>query len=383
MKSMPVKIGWIIKIRHLILTLFTAAGLFLGGPAAATGYTALDLGADVEAKGINASGQVVGHVYLPRGGFHAFITGPNGAGMRDIHTGEGIYSTAYAINDAGRAVGVLSDLGGFITGPNGIGVTGLGTLGGFGSTAFGINNAGQVVGLSYKTVEDTSLSARRAFITGPNGAGMSDLGTLGGSAGVANSINATGQVAGYSWTADGFNHAFITGPEGMGMTDVGNRLSGVYSEARDINAAGQAVGFSSTNVGNWYAFMIDVKGVGITDLGSLGGNFSVANGINDGGQVVGFSSVPGDKSDHAFITGPNGADMTDLNSLVYLADGAVLTEAFRINNAGQVIADGYNPTDTRSHAYLLTPIPEPESYVLMLGGLGLIGLMARRRGNPA
>ena len=69
---------------------------------------------------------------------------------------------------------------------------------------------------------------------------------------------------------------------------------------------------------------------------------------------------------HAFITGPDGAGMTDLNSLVGLSGGAVLADARGINNAGQVTA---------------TPIPEPGSYALLLAGLVLVRIMAARKSS--
>ena len=52
--------------------------------------------------------------------------------------------------------------------------------------------------------------------------------------------------------------------------------------------------------------------------------------------------------------------MVDLNSLVDLPHGVILTEAAGINNNGQVIAMGVFPV-----------IPEPETYALMHVGIEL------------
>jgi probable HAF family extracellular repeat protein len=104
----------------------------------------------------------------------------------------------------------------------------------------------------------------------------------------------------------------------------------------------------------------------MTDLGTLGGASSAAYGINDAGQVVGLSRMFGDSGiDHAFVTGPDGHVMTDLNSLVNLPDGVVLIEARNINNVGHVIAVGV--------------IPEPHSYAMLLAGLSFLWVFSRRR----
>ena len=83
--------------------------------------------------------------------------------------------------------------------------------------------------------------------------------------------------------------------------------------------------------------------------------------------MVGTSNTVGDPgSAHAFITGPNGVGMIDLNALLGLTEGVVLNEARGINNHRQVAVTG-------------SLIPEPETYAMLLAGLGLLGFIARRR----
>ena len=108
--------------------------------------------------------------------------------------------TVTAINDAGQVVGNTADHA-FITGPDGAGIRVIG--GDQWTQATGINNAGKVVGTHSGT----------AFITGPDGLGMTHLQSPAGLM-YGEGINDRGQVIGFFSTADGIV-AFITGPGGV------------------------------------------------------------------------------------------------------------------------------------------------------------------------
>ena len=135
-----------------------------------------------------------------------------------------------------------------------------------------------------------------------------------------------------------------------------------------VLAAALSIGLGSVSpvFAQGSSYIVDSNSETLTELGTLGGSYIEAFGINDAGQVVGNSFTAAGPL-HAFITGPNGVGMTDLTALVSQSAGVVLTEATGINNHGQIIANG------------IPPIPEPESYAMLLAGLGLMGFIARRR----
>jgi probable HAF family extracellular repeat protein len=142
------------------------------------------------------------------------------------------------------------------------------------------------------------------------------------------------------------------------------------------NDSGKVVGSSEISPGIQspiHAFITDINS-NMTDLGTLGGQNSQAFDINLGGQVVGWAETSIANRRHAFLTGPDGEGMADLNSFVNLENGVYLASATGINDVGQIIA---NASDGRS--YLLSPVPEPEIYGMLLAGLGLTGFMARRK----
>ena len=323
---------------HPLLRAVPVAVLALvAAPAAAQSYTFTDLGVlagtTSSGRGINAAGDVVGRSTIADGSTSAALW-KNGstADLGSLGAGRGI---AFAVNDAGQAVGSSRSLPGSQTHATlwtGNAVTDLGTLGGTDSFAYAINNAGKTVG--YSTIRANNAIAHAVLWYAGQ---LVDLNPAGYSASVANGINFGGRIAGYA-------------------QPVNTRIS-------------HAVAWGSA---------------GFTDLGTLGGVNSQATGINDAGQVVGSSNTTGNLAYHAALW--NAGAVTDLNSFLDAAQANTwdLQFAFAINAGGSITGQAMNNFTHETHAYLLSaaaapPVPEPTSLALMLAGLGATGLVLRRR----
>ncbi|SEO67390.1 DUF3466 family protein [Nitrosovibrio sp. Nv6] len=370
---------------RIFSTLFGAAlgGFIFSTPTFAQSYTAFDIGTlggpGTYATAINEHGQITGNSDLADRSYHAFITEPNGKGITDLGTlAGGNLSWGFDINASGQVVGesdYTNSLGtlyrqAVIVDANGMrGFTGWSY-----SHASGINNAGQVAG----HITAISHSGSDAFVTGPNGENPLPLGSLHANGDAVADINSSGQVVGHAHLSSGlYMHAYITSANGGFASDLGT-LGGATSSALAVNDAGKVVGYSEIRTGfesPIHAFITDIDS-NMTDLGTLGGASSSAYGINSFGQIVGWADTGIANRRHAFVIGADGEGMTDLNSLVKLEDGIFLSDATDINDLGQIIANASN-----GRAYLLSPVPEPEAYAMLLAGLGLMGFMARRKQN--
>jgi probable HAF family extracellular repeat protein len=112
----------------------------------------------------------------------------------------------------------------------------------------------------------------------------------------------------------------------------------------------------------------------MSDIGTLGGTNSAAYDINSAGTIIGFSSITGNSAQHAFSY--SGGVLTDLNTLLDgSGTGWTLQSAQAINDNGQIV--GFGTIGGQTHAFLLTP--EPSACAMLFGGLGLLGLVVRRR----
>jgi probable HAF family extracellular repeat protein len=327
-------------------------------------------GGSSAAFGINNLGQIVGS------STGASITIWDGAlTPRPLSTTGG----ASGINDAGKVVGNTGDW------PNihatawvGTTATDLGTLGGSRSFAYGVNNSGLVVGAA-TTAED---AANHATIW--NGTNATDLGTLGGISSFAYGVNDSGRVVGEAClAADAACHATIW--IDTAATDLGT-LGGNGSVARAVNNLGQVVGEADITGNSTYLAAIWRSANGgpyvITELSSLGWGYGSARAVNNIGQVVG-RAYASDSEFHAAIW--NDSVIADLNvglDPTAVDAGWLLTDALGINDLGQIVGNATNRTTGVTAGFLLTPtapVPEPETYVLMLAGLAVLGAAAKRR----
>src|ERR1700757_5471930 len=153
---------------------------------------------------------------------------------------------------------------------------------------------------------------------------------------VALGINNKGEVVGYSFQGKDYQ-AFLYSSSEQSLRDVGS-FGGKINAACAINDAGQVTGYSQDGHGNLLAFVSSRKQP-IASLGTLeGASTSEAFGINNSGEVVGDSQ--GGNQKHRPVLFSNGS-VQDLG-LGRSNELDALETAYAVNEAGQIV--GRNST---------------------------------------
>lgn len=305
-------------------------------------YTLIDVGAvsgfsESIAFGINNKKQVLVAGVDSSGACRSFLW--QAGKFTDLKTLGGTYCGAWRINDNGQVVGKTTTQHGeersFLW-ENGQ-MKDLGTLGGKSNEATAINSAGQIVGTA-------SLKNGTSHVVLWTKGKMRDIGkSLPGKHTYGRGISDNGMLAGTLTDKNEDEHAFVYHQgKARVLPTLGDR-----SWALDINPRGEVVGYAETPDHGHHAFLYSQKTI---DLGTLGGKYSAARRINNHRQVIGSSEISvGKQTTHAFLWQEK--VMTDLNTLIPDKAGWLLTDAFGINDKGDIVGEGIR--NGKKRAYLL------------------------------
>ncbi len=336
-----------------------------------TGWRVVAVGTPgANATGLNNIGQISGGFYdttPPLAHHSAFIWSLEGGTSVLPVTNSLPNAYASALNDAGQVAGYFS--GQFFGSTNVAfswsasgGLVLLGSIGGNSVQPLAMNSSGQIVGVA----EDNSgYSIRRPF-TWTASTGIKILGgtSLFDPSGWALAVNGLGQLAGYR--SAGLNlQAYLWATNGV-PTALGFLPGDTSSQANGINDPGTVVGQSWGGTNGTRAFLWNAQTglslIPVPPAFSNGSKTSVnVKSINNAGVAVGNAAAPGNALPQAWAWA--GGAMTNLNDLIPSNSGWVLSDAFAVNNSGQIAGSGYFLG--QGQPFLLLP-PQPLTNVTVV-----------------
>jgi hypothetical protein len=318
--------------------------------------------------------------------------------------GSGVTSAyAYAVNDAGTAVGSARKyVSGSYKGTRSVrwdgsstAATELGNLGtdssGYTLTlAYAVNDTGTAVGYARKYDSDSN-EGYRAVRWDASSTAATELGVLGtDGSGVtsayAYAVNDAGTAVGAAKKYDSGSYkgtrAVRWDASGTAATELGN--PGTYgsgitqAEAVAVNEAGTSVGYVEIYTKGTRAVRWDASSTAATELGNLGADnsgftYAVAYAINDAGTAVGYArkyDSGSNKGERAVRWDASGTTATELGNLGTDGSGVSDAQAYAVNGAGTAIGYSKKFTSGNYKGYHAT-IWLPDASVLDLNDLGV------------
>jgi probable HAF family extracellular repeat protein len=344
-------------------------------------YQVIDLGglsanSDSSASSINDSGQIVGWATDESGNSHAVLFDwTNMANNKDLGTMGGSMSEATAINNSGQIVGWSFDSM-LNTKAVYFDSTGSGNNqdlnpSGINSYAVTVNNNGKAGGYSDK--EDMNYHAASFNLSG----GSTDLSVFGETSSTMYGLNDNGRGVGRVQDSSGVLKSVLYDCSLPGeYIELGGLGTEESSCAYSVNNKLEIVGDATGGDGFTRAVLFDSSGNKINiDLGTLGGDTGHANAINEYKQIVGWASALNDETFATLFDSTGAGNNLNLNDLIDPASGWVLKYAYDINNDGWIVGYGTNSLG-EYHAYLLQPIPEPATCILL--GIGILAALRKK-----
>lgn len=182
------------------------------------------------------------------------------------------------------------------------------------------------------------------------------------------------------WNGSSFNtgeglHTWSTGAATIGAgsvirfskVDQASRSAsiGTLSSTGDtgLNASTETIyAYLGSNINSPTTFLAGISSEGTTNLAPAG--------LVSGSSAV----VVTNSTDYAVYSGPRAGQASFADYKALVGNAANWTIAVGGDQAAQI------PDST---AFTITPVPEPETYAFMLAGLGMVGLMSRRRAAKA
>lgn len=325
----------------------------------ATQVTILPPGSTRVVRGANDAGEIVGGARLAEGHRGFVVNSGPPQSIEGMPSSD--YSFALGINNLGETVGSANTATGLraFRARRTTGAVELVPLrGDSSSAAANINQSGQVVGYSSGPagVRAVIWSRTNAVQALPIPTGSISSRGLG--------INDQGDAVGVANTGSGLR-AVVWKSGGVSVLD---SLPGHgESEAVGINNTGQVIGSSGDPTIQRRAALWSANGT-VQSLGTLpGGNSSRALAINNRGEVVGRSES---RNGNRAVLWTQKDGMRDLNDLITLRTGFVLTEAVSISPRGVIVAVGQDeatPAGAHGHdhedhelplrVFRLVPVP--------------------------